>query len=290
MKKINRRSFITQTSLTTAGIFAFAQLPKQLFAGAEAAGMPLGFQSWVVKDMLAKDFAGTMKMVAGQGYQLIEMCSPKGYKDTVFGSLVDMKPAEMRTIIQDAGLSCPSCHFGMAELTSDQLEDRIGFAKGLGMTQMICPSFWLPKTATLDDYLKAADKLNVAGEKIKKNGMQAGFHNHETEFGILDGQLIYDALMERFDPELVKMQFQTQVITVGIKASDYFTKYPGRFISAHLSDWTADKKEVPIGQGIIDWKAFFETAKVGGVENYFVEMKPETFTESAEYIHELSLI
>lgn len=150
---------------------------------------------------------------------------------------------------------------------------------------MICSTFWLPKEAKLNDYLVAADKLNTAAEKIKKAGMQAGFHNHEFEFAMLDGQLIYDALMSRFNPDLVKMQFQAEVINLGYKASTYFNKYPGRFISSHLSDWTADKKEVPIGQGIIDWKEFFAAAKTGGVKNCFVEMNPVTFKESAEYIH-----
>jgi sugar phosphate isomerase/epimerase len=117
--------------------------------------------------------------------------------------------------------------------------------------------------------------------------MQTGFHNHDMEFKQLDGQLIYDALMEHFDPELVKMQFQTQVITLGYKAADYFRKYPGRFISSHLSDWTSDKKEVPIGKGVIDWKDFFEAAKTGGVKNFFVEMRLDTFKESAAYIRSL---
>ncbi len=154
---------------------------------------------------------------------------------------------------------------------------------------MICSTFWLPKEVKLDDYLAAADKLNIAADKIKKAGMQAGFHNHEFEFAMLDGQLIYDALMSRFDTELVKMQFQTEVINLGYKASDYFKKYPGRFISAHLSDWTADKKEVPVGQGLIDWKEFFAAAKTGGVKNFFVEMNPDTFKDSAEYIHGLTV-
>jgi sugar phosphate isomerase/epimerase len=128
----------------------------------------------------------------------------------------------------------------------------------------------------------------VAGEKIKKAGMQAGFHNHSFEFEKLDGQLIYDALLKRFDPQLVKMQFQTEVINLGYKGSDYFTKYPGRFISAHLSDWTADKKQAPVGKGIIDWKEFFATAKTGGVETFFVEMEFDTFKDSASFIKALN--
>lgn len=286
MRKINRREFFGKTTIALGGAFALSQLPGLMHASI-ISGMPIGFQSWSVRDMLSKDFPGTLKTMSGQGYQLIEMCSPKGYVDSGFGSLVDMKTSEMRRIITDAGLSCPSCHFGFRELT-DNLDDRIQFAKDLGMTQMICSSFGLPKTSVLNDYLDAADKLNKSAEKIKKAGMQAGFHNHEFEFATLDGQLIYDALMTRFDADLVKMQFQTEVINLGYKASTYFKKYPGRFISSHLSDWTAEKKEVPIGQGIIDWKEFFATAKTGGVKNFFVEMAFDKFKDSATYIRQMN--
>jgi sugar phosphate isomerase/epimerase len=286
MQIINRRAFLSTSTKAVGAAFVLSQLPSQVFAAAAANDMPVGFQSWTVRDVLSKDFAGTLKMMADQGYQLIEMCSPKGYEQIGFGPLVKMKTSDMHKIIADAGLSCPSCHFGFGEL-KDNLDERIEFAKELGLTQMICSTFWLPKTATLKDYLDAADKLNLAAEKIKKAGMQAGFHNHEFEFATLDGQLIYDALMDRFDHGLVKMQFQTEVINLGYKASTYFTKYPGRFISAHLSDWTADKKEMPVGKGIIDWKEFFAAAKTGGVKNFFVEMAPDKFKESATYIHQL---
>ena len=286
MKKLNRRAFITKAAMGTGAALALLQLPTELFANAAVNDIPVGFQSWTIKDQLSKDFPGTLKSMSAQGYKLIEMCSPKGYATIGFGAFVDMKPADMRKIINDAGLSCPSCHFGSAELFDD-VDGRIEWAQQLGLTQMICSTFWLPKTATLKDYQDAADKLNKSAEKIKKAGIQAGFHNHEFEFAMLDGQLIYDALMARFDPELVKMQFQTEVINLGYKAADYFKKYPGRFISSHLSDWTTDKKEVPVGQGVIDWKEFFAAAKTGGVKNFFVEMAPDKFKDSASYIAKL---
>ena len=115
------------------------------------------------------------------------------------------------------------------------------------------------------------------------------YHNHHTEFEKIDGNLIYDALLKQLDPEYVKMQFQVAVISIGYKASDYFTKYPGRFISAHLADWSsAENKSVPLGKGIVDWKEFFATTDKGGVKNIFVEMDLETFKESASYIKSLA--
>lgn len=282
MKKINRREFIGKSAIGAAGALAILQLPEQLLSPYN--DIPIGFQTFPIRDILAKDFSGTLKMMAGLGYKQTEMCSPKGYESIGYGPLVNIKPADMKKMINDAGLTCISCHFGSGELTTDKLDERIEWAHDLGLTQMICSTFWLPKTATLKDYQDNADKLNKAAEKIKKAGMQAGFHNHDFEFAQLDGQLIYDALMARFDADLVKMQFQTQVITLGYKAADYFKKYPGRFISSHLSDWTADKKEVPVGQGVIDWKEYFAAAKTGGVKNFFVEMALDKFKDSASYI------
>lgn len=286
MKQINRRSFLATTTKAAGASFLLSQLPKQLFAAA-ANDIPIGFQSWTVKEMLGKDFPGTLKMMAGMGYKMIEMCSPKGYANIGFGAFAKMNTADIKKTINDAGLTCPSCHFGSAEFAPDKIDDTIQFATEMGLTQMICSTFWLPKTATLKDYLDAADKLNVAAAKIKQAGMQAGFHNHEFEFAQLEGQLIYDALMGRFDADLVKMQFQTEVINLGYKAAEYFKKYPGRFISSHLSDWTIDKKEVPVGQGVIDWKEFFAAAKTGGVKNFFVEMELKNFKDSALYIHNM---
>jgi sugar phosphate isomerase/epimerase len=75
------------------------------------------------------------------------------------------------------------------------------------------------------------------------------------------------------------------VINIGFKAQDYFRKYPGRFISAHLADYSTElEKSVPIGQGIVDWEDFFVAAEEVGVKNYYVEMDPETFEPSAEYL------
>ena len=75
----------------------------------------------------------------------------------------------------------------------------------------------------------------------------------------------------------------------GFIAADYFRKYPGRFISAHLADYsTEEKKQVPVGQGIVDWEDFFKAAPTGGVRNYFVEMDPATFEESAQFLMERS--
>jgi len=249
-------------------------------------GLPIGCQTFPVQEQIQKDFAGTLGQLAAIGYKDIEMCSPPGYVKYGFGSLGDVKPADLRKTIHAAGLDCSSCHFQFREL-KDNLDERIGWAKELGLRQMVCSTFSLPKTATLADWVKAAEDLNRAGEKVAAAGMQQGFHNHAFEFQTIDGTLIYDKLMSAFDPKLVKMQFQLWAITQGFEAAEFFNKYPGRFCSMHLQDASPDKKQVPVGQGIVDWKKTFGAATKAGVKNYFVEMNMEALKGSFPYLRDL---
>jgi sugar phosphate isomerase/epimerase len=217
------------------------------------------------------------------------MCSPPGYEKSGFAPLMKMTATEMRKTIRAAGLRCESCHYQLREL-KENLDERIAFAKELGLRQMVLSSFGLKPDATLADWARAAGELNPIGEKTRKAGLQLGFHNHHGEFKQIDGVLIYDELMKRFDSQLVKMQFQVAVVSIGFQAATYFEKYPGRFCSLHLADWSAaEKKAVPVGKGEVDWKKLFAAAKAGGVKNYFVEMNMDALKASYPYLRDLKV-
>jgi sugar phosphate isomerase/epimerase len=289
MNKLSRRQFLGKSTigLGAAVIASRTSLIGSAEALSKSINMPVGFQVWTVKEMLIKDFPGTLKMMAGLGYQSLEMCSPPGYADSGFGPLMKYSASDMRQIISDAGLICQSSHYGFDEL-KNHLDERIKFALDSGQKQMILSSFGLPENPGMSGWMKAADELNIIAVTVKKAGLQMGYHNHDGEFEKIDDVIIYDKLMGQFDPELIKMQFQVAVIRMGYKASTYFNKYPGRFISAHLADWSStENKQVPIGKGIVDWKEFFASIKTGGVKNIFVEMNLDTFKESATYLHKL---
>ena len=282
--KTTRRQFIRKSSAALASAALISQMPLNMLA-ADLAGekRSFGFQIWTINKELRNDFAGTLNKMAAMGYTEVEMCSPLGYG---FKTLNEMSGTEMRKIIEDAGLICNSSHFTSGELRNS-LDNRIEWASQLGMKQMAQSMPRIPREATMDDWRKAAQELNVIGEKTKAAGIQMVYHNHHFEFKEIDGELIYPVLLEELDPDLVKMQFQVAVIDKGFKAQDYFRKYPGRFISAHLADYSTElEKQVPVGQGIVDWKDLFEAALTGGVKNYFVEMAPDTFEESARFLME----
>jgi sugar phosphate isomerase/epimerase len=284
---ISRRQFLGRAAMGISTAGYLLEGAGQL--AADPLGLPIGCQTYPVREALGKDFEGTLRELAAVGYRRIEMCSPPGYERSGYGSLVNMKASELREKIQAAGLGCESCHYTPREL-KENLDDRIAYAKELGLKQMILATFSLPKDATIADWARAAGELNKVGEQTQKAGIQLGFHNHDGEFKEIGGALIYDKLMGEFDPKLVKMQFQVSVISLGFEAATFMTKYPGRFCSLHLQDWSkTDNKQVPVGQGVVDWKKLFAAAKKGGVKNYFVEMNLESMKASYPYLRDLKV-
>src|SRR5580658_3500119 len=120
MKKLSRREFIGQSTIGLGAMIAFSQLPIESMAnGTGKYKHPIGFQTFPIRDMISKDFPGTLKMMAGMGYQLTEMCYPAGYASSGFGPLVDVKAVDIRRMIEDSGLNCYSCHFGIEDLRNN---------------------------------------------------------------------------------------------------------------------------------------------------------------------------
>ncbi|MBV8570187.1 MAG: sugar phosphate isomerase/epimerase [Acidobacteriaceae bacterium] len=238
--------------------------------------------------MIAKDFPGTIKVLANSGFQTIELCSPVGYADSGFAGVAKYSPAELRRIFADMNVTCQSSHFSMDELRKD-MPGRIAWAKELGLTQMMVPSLDGPLHPTMDDVKRAADEYNGMAEQSAKAGIQQGLHNEGFELSMVDGERTYDVLFGLLDPKLVKFQFQVSTISNGYDAAAYFTKYPGRFISMHVQGWSAKTRKItPVGQGTLDWKKIFEAAKIGGIQNYFVEMELSMMQASVPYLRELN--
>jgi sugar phosphate isomerase/epimerase len=256
---------------------------------ADPLGLPIGCQTWPVRNMVAKDFPGTLNVLAGAGFQSIELCSPVGYADSGFAGLAKYNGAELRRTIGDAGLTCVSSHFNIHELRKDQ-QGRIAWAKEVGLTQMLVPSLEGPKNPTMDDVKRAADEYNRMGERAAAAGIVQGLHNEDFELTKINGERTYDILFQLLDPKYVKFQFQVSTISDGYDAAEYFTKYPGRFISMHVQGWSAKTRQiVAVGQGTLDWSKIFAAAKIGGIKNYFVEMDLPLMRASVPYLRQLQV-
>jgi sugar phosphate isomerase/epimerase len=258
------------------GIMAVSSLPLDSLKPIPTPfNWPLSFQSWGVKDLLSSDFDNTLRKIRALGYEGIEMCSPPGYKMAGFGPLTKFTAADLRKKIEDAGLFCKTCHFMHFELRGEAIPKTIDYGRELGLSDLVISSAALKNESPLEEWKAIAEEINKAGEKVKAAGLRLVYHNHSIGPEI-EGVQLYDHLMQLFDPELVKMQFQIASVSEGFDVVRYIEKYRGRYISLHMHDWDKEnEKIVSIGKGIVDWKKLLITAWQSGIADYgmIVEME-----------------
>ena len=307
MSQLTRREFFRRA----AGDAALAGAVAAGFTTVTASplGLPVGSQTYPHRALIKEgSFAGLLKTLKEIGVEAIELCSPIGYAD--FSGL--MAGRETARIIADHGLTCESAHFSMRELRESQ-EKSIAWAQEVGINQMVTATLGMPPDqapVTMDYVKRAADDYNRIAAVAAKAGLQQGLHNESLELSEVEGRRTYDVLLELLDARLVKMQFQMSTISRGFVAHEYFTKYPGRFVSMHLQDVDLDATppppppgqagrgrggrggrgvQVPVGKGSIDWVKTFEAARIGGVRNYFVEQNMELTKASVAFLKGLKI-
>ena len=252
-------------------------------------GLPIGSQTYPHRQMIKDgNFAGLLDTLKSIGVEAIELCSPFGYGE--FSSLADGKA--VGKTIADRGLKCESSHFGLRELRENQ-QRSIDWAHDVGITQMYVATLG-GTPHTMDDVKRAADEYNGIASIAAKAGIQQGLHNEGFETSSVDGRRTYDILLELLDPTLVKFQFQMSTIARGFVAAEYFTKYPGRFISMHVQDvnpsTTPDRVvQAAVGQGTIDWAATFRAARTGGVKSYYVEQTMDMTRASVAALRQMKV-
>jgi sugar phosphate isomerase/epimerase len=267
MRRVTRRVFLGTAAAAAGGVML----------GANPLGLPIGSQTYPHRQMIRDgNFAGLLAALKDIGVGTIELCSPFGYAE--FAGLSDAK--QVRRLIADHGLACESSHFGLRELRENQ-QRSIDWAKEAGLTQMYVASLGGPATPSMDDVKRLSDEYNAIAAVAAKAGVQQGLHNEGFEMSSVGTRRTYDLLLELLDPALVKFQFQMSTIARGFVAADYFTKYPGRFISMHIQDvdpasaGAERPTQVAVGQGMIDWATTFKAAPTGGVESCYVEQTME---------------
>lgn len=256
----------------------------------------LGVQLYTVRDLMAKDFEGTLAKVASAGYKEVE-----------FAGYFDRKAQDVRMILDHHGLTAPSTHVDYPSLSDDKLAKLIEDSHTIGHQFMVNP--WIDEQMRKepDIWKRVAATFNRAGETTKKAGIQFAYHNHHFEFVPQNGTRPIETILTECDPKLVKIEMDLCWTTVaGADPLTYFKRYPGRFPLVHVKGL----KRVPDGDppvpfdkaipqitdvgnnDIINWKRIFGRSKQAGIQHYFVEHDApaapiESIERSAKYLQTL---
>lgn len=252
----SRRHFIKTSAALTLGAYLLPPAARET--------KNVGVQLYSVRKEMLADATGTLKMLAKMGYKELE--SARSVKGNYYG----LAPKEIKKIAADLGMNVRSGHVGIDNNWLKSVDE----AAEAGQTYLICSS--MPSRGqTIENYQKTADVFNKAAEDCKKRNLIFGYHNHEEEFQKVDGQVLYDVLLERTDPKMVKMEMDLGwLIVTGNDPFKYFEKYPGRFPLWHLKDMDITKKKsVEFGKGRVDIRRLLKNGEKSGMKYYFVEQE-----------------
>ncbi|MFZ1086682.1 MAG: sugar phosphate isomerase/epimerase [Terracidiphilus sp.] len=290
MGNTSRRSFLKATAAVATMVSSGA-----VRLAAKPLGLPIGLQLYSVRELLPKDFDGTLAKVRAAGYAEVEAA---GY--------YNRSAAEFRHAMDNAGLRCTSTHHTLA-LLLEHGDDLIEYGHALGLDYIVCP--WprrrdpaLTGELTLDDWRWVAEQLNHIGEKVKAAGMTFGYHNHGPEFGTEGGWgfhvVFYDELLRLTDPKLVCFEMDCGwVAAAGRNPLDYLSKMPERFPLLHLKDMVKGANglyhSTVMGRGVVDYRPILRAAT--GLKHYYIEQEEydmdtmEALRLDAEYMRKLSI-
>lgn len=287
---MNRRDFF----LTGIGALAVGGCSSSMGRKAPPSAS-WGVQMYTVLAQLEADFEGTLRKVAAMGYREIETLGSFG-----------RDPHYVRSVMDRYGLVSPSQHvasdalygsfvkFIRNELPHGQVtkdyaaesrperlgalfDQAIAQAKVLGQRYVTWPVL-LPEQFATSDALRAyIGFLNDFGKRCADEGVVLAFHNHNREFAALDGQVVYDTILQNTDPDHVKMEMDFYWISKAkVDPLSYLARYPGRFAMVHVKDMAADGDFTTVGQGVIDIASLIRSARSSGVRHFFVEYDKST--------------
>jgi sugar phosphate isomerase/epimerase len=314
----NRRKFLQQSGMIAVGGMLYPGFNRANNLLGLKAKRPIGLQLYTLGNLMTTDTAGTLKKVAAIGYTQVESAGSQK------GNWYGFKPKEFSAMVKDAGMTWRSAHVGGAPITIDQIMKMAKTAEDSARIQKMAAAFKnMPKQVTLrDDYQQLADEaaegglsylvcsfipvgtldeiksavdvFNKSGEACKKVGVQFAYHNHTTEFDLVDGQRPFDYILGHTDKDLVKMELDLAWAT---KANQdpvaLFKMHPGRFPLWHVKDLDKEKKDpAEVGSGIVDFKRIFDNAKESGMKYFFVEQdgapQPlQNITNSYNYLEKI---
>jgi sugar phosphate isomerase/epimerase len=238
----------------------------------------IGLQLYTIRDAMGKDVPGSLKMVSDIGYKYLELASYENGK--FYGYL----PGDIKKMANDLGMEIISSHAGVSPrgITSDEAKKMAEDHAKVGAKYCMQPYIADEDRKSIAGFQKMVADWNKVGRIMKDNGIQFGYHNHNFEFGTVEGKVPYfDVFLAEMDKDLMTMEIDLfWAIKAGINPIELFKKYPGRFQLFHIKDMytkeapffkTQSSDFAPVGAGLINFREILAAKNIAGMKYMFVE-------------------
>ena len=214
--------------------------------------MEISLQLYSIHEETKKDFISSVRKVGQIGYQGVE-----------FAGYGNLNSDEQKQLLKESGLYSVGTHCGLQVFT-DSFEEELEYSHAIGSKYIICP---YARLDTMDKIEYLAQVLNEASEKAARFGIKVGYHNHDHEFEMIDGQYTLDILAQKTNDNVILELDVFWVAYAGVDPVEYIKKWGKRVELIHIKQIDQNKANVDIPDGIIDMKQIKEAAQYA---TYFV--------------------
>src|SRR5437867_621191 len=194
---MKRRTFIQSLGATATAGLVTGRRSMSAFPWREKRLDRIGLELYAVRKAMAADPERTLAAVRAIGYSDVELL----WSFANFGRT----PAQVRATLQNEGLRAPSAHMSAAVILV-AWERSLETARMLGHQYLFVPVLTPDTDQTIDYWLAWADRFNEAGAVARRYDIWVGFHNEAEHMRKIDGQVPYDAFIERLDPAVTRLQ------------------------------------------------------------------------------------
>ena len=269
----SRREFLKGAGLACAGLAAL-QSGAGTVVGEKK--IPVGIQLYSFRKQGEKDFPGIIKKAAEIGFSGVEFAGYGPYGD---------KPAELRKLLDDAGLKAFGTHTGIEHVQPDRIQKTIDFHKAIGCPYIIVPWIDPKQLEKKDACLKLAESLTRASDTAQAAGLHVGYHAHGGDFQKIDGDLTaWEVLFDNTPKAFIHQIDLGNCLGGGGDPFKMIERYPGRTLSIHLKEHGGPEHAV-FGQGTVDFKRLLSLCgSVGGTTCAIIEHEsdPDKAYEAAK--------
>jgi sugar phosphate isomerase/epimerase len=279
---ISRRDLLKLGAGTCAALATGVQLTGALAAGvrrrrARGAGaakrVRIGLQLYSVREQCAKDLPGVLAAVAKIGFEGVEFAGYHG-----------RTAQELRTMLDANGLKCCGTHTGWNTLQGDELKKTVEFNKIIGNPYLICPGLPHDQVKSVEAVKTTAKFFTDLAQKVKTDGLRAGYHAHGGDFQKFDGVTVWDILFSNAGPDVCMQLDIGNCLGGGGDPYAILRKFPCRSATIHIKEFGGEPG-APIGEGKVKWNEIFDLCETtGNTEWYIVEHEsdPKTPMESVK--------
>jgi sugar phosphate isomerase/epimerase len=226
----------------------------------------LSIQLYTLRSL--NDLDRILDTVAAAGYRQVE---------TVGSHLDDA--ANTKAKLEARGLKVSSSHVSLAALR-ERPDAVVEACRTIGIDQLFMPAVQPDQRAMAADGWRALGKeLGLLSERLRGQGIELGYHNHDWELKPKAGsKTALELLFEAAEGSPLTWQADVAwLVRGGAEPKAWLKRYRSRLASAHVKDIAPAGQNqdedgwADVGAGVLDWRDLWQACREAGARWMVVE-------------------